>query len=360
LWINFATNSVLSATAPVNLLFNQAAPPTGTNAGDITLLTNITAATWTIHTNGTPPLIPNARYYLGVQNTNAGSVTFVCEVNFDIANVITLSSGIPFANTNSGAGTPPDYYRFVVSSNAVRAQFEINQPTADLTLVARHGLPVPNAGFYDFLSANPGLNDELIVFFNYSTPVPLTPGDWYLAAINVSGAPAAYSILATEFELYGTNAVITNETENGGSICLTWPSLPGAHYYLQGLTDLNSENWLTLSRTLTATDYQTTYCVPTPPLWQFFQVREGLVLTYPPVALSAVSHGSNGVQLRWSTPNYSNLHYRVQWTPSLSPSTWQTFTNVLTSTNGSFSFLDNGSQSGGLGPVRFYRLLQLP
>ncbi|HWX22667.1 MAG TPA: S8 family serine peptidase [Candidatus Binatia bacterium] len=359
-WINFATNSLLNATAPVNLLFNQAAPPTGTNAGDILLLTNISAAARTLQTNGTPPLAPGARYFLGIQNTNPVSVTFACQVDFDIAGVITLSDGVPFANTNAGAGTAPDYYRLVVTTNAVRAQFEINLSTANLTLVARRGLPVPSLAGYDFLSANPGLNDELIVFYNYSTPVPLSPGEWYLAAINVSGVPAAYSILATTWTAYGTNTMITNAMDTGSSLCLTWPSLPGAHYYLQGLANLNDSNWITLTRTLTATDYQTTFCLPKPLAWQFFRVQEGLVLTFPPIALSDIQRTTNAVLLHWSTPNYSNLYFRVQWTPGLSPSTWQTFTNILTSTNGSFSFLDNGSQSGGLGQTRFYRLLQLP
>ena len=56
--------------------------------------------------------------------------------------IIRLTNGIPYANTNSGGTSTNDYYVYDVTTNAVRAQFEINGPTAPLTLVARKGLPV--------------------------------------------------------------------------------------------------------------------------------------------------------------------------------------------------------------------------
>jgi hypothetical protein len=50
----------------------------------------------------------------------------------------------------------------------------------------------------------------------------------------------------------------------------------------------------------------------------------------------------------------------VEWTPFLAPPTWTAFTNLITSTNTTFRFLDDGSQSGGLGAMRYYRLQQVP
>ena len=41
-WATRATNFLVYASGPVNVLFNQNAPPTGTNAGDATLLTAAT------------------------------------------------------------------------------------------------------------------------------------------------------------------------------------------------------------------------------------------------------------------------------------------------------------------------------
>jgi hypothetical protein len=64
------------------------------------------------------------------------------------------------------------------------------------------------------------------------------------------------------------------------------------------------------------------------------------------------------VLLQWLAP--TNSQFQAQWTPSLAPPSWNPFTNILTSTNGVFSFLDDGSQSGGLASRRYYRLKQLP
>jgi hypothetical protein len=186
------------------------------------------------------------------------------------------------------------------------------------------------------------------------------PGDWYVSAVNVSGGPAAYAIRATEFPVYGTNIVITNCQAFSNSLCLTWTALPGVEYYVQGKTDISSTNWAAVSPTITATDVLATCCVPLPSPCHFFRIHEGLVLVpwIPPVRIASITMGTNCVLLEWSTP--ASNHFQVQWTPSLAPPVWNTFTNILTPTNGSASFLDDGSQSAGLDGPRYYRLEQLP
>jgi len=81
------------------------------------------------------------------------------------------------------------------------------------------------------------------------------------------------------------------------------------------------------------------------------------------ITLTNIS-GLNNFLLQWSAP--TNYWFEVQWATNLSPViTWQTFPNVISystlvsPTNSLFQFLDNGS-SGGLGPLKFYRLLLLP
>ena len=64
------------------------------------------------------------------------------------------------------------------------------------------------------------------------------------------------------------------------------------------------------------------------------------------------------MRLQWAAPATSQ--FQVQWTPSLTPPGWIPFADVLTSTNGEFEFLDDGSQTGGLSTERYYRLQQLP
>jgi subtilisin-like proprotein convertase family protein len=477
-WASFATNSLVFADGPVNLLFNQLVRPTGAG-GDTVLLANSMGGVVTLNTNGAPQLLPGQRYYLGVENLSTVPVNFALQVDFNFTQlsngvpvrtvadspalpryfyfdvstnatavafqlffltgnanlvvrknlpplptpvsndygsfnvgntgenififtnstpvplsagrwyigvfdaapapvaytiqaleftnvfpaIITLTNAIPYFNTNSGAaGNIRDFYRFVVSTNAVRAQFEINGPSADMTLVARKGLPLPGLASFDYISANPTTNDELIMLFTNSTPVALSAGDWFLSAINVSGGPATYAIKATEWPLTGRPIVITNSVViNNSFFCLTWTSLPGVHYHVEALTSLNSTNWVTVSPTITATDYSTTWCLPLPSPYHFFRVVEGPALGAPvpsPVTtIGSIIRTNNTVRLQWSGP--TSATYQVQWTPTLTPPVWTTVPGNGTSPSGQFQFLDDGTQTGELGPTRFYRLLKL-
>jgi subtilisin-like proprotein convertase family protein len=71
--------------------------------------------------------------------------------------------------------------------------------------------------------------------------------------------------------------------------------------------------------------------------------------------------GTNGFLLQWSGP--TNFQYEIQWTTNLLPLiVWHTVLNpvinvVVTSTNGHFSFFDDGTLTGGFGPMKFYRVL---
>src|SRR5262249_21496017 len=85
------------------------------------------------------------------------------------------------------------------------------------------------------------------------------------------------------------------------------------------------------------------------------------------IPISSIVHTNSGFLLKWLAP--SNDLFQVQWTPTLRPTNWTTFTNppVITydptaftfPTNTLFDFFDDGSQTGGFGPTRFYRLILL-
>jgi len=473
-WAGGVTNTLLSASGPVNLLFNQLAPPSGTNAGDSVLLEGITAGHELLTTNSNPPLLPGSLYYLSVQNTGAVSVSFIVQASFQVTaltnhlpwagtlgpgsepayfsfevasnatavsfqlleleadldlvvqrglpfptpeacaggsffpethseqillfpggspvslapgrwylgvfnrslnasrytvvvdeyrnewpEIVPLWSGVPVFRMGAAPGQA-DYFQFRVTTNAQRIQFEIQGATSDLSLVARRGLPFPTLEDYSFLSVNPGTNDELITIFSDSAPVRLSPGDWFLAAINTSGFPADYSIVATEFAAAARRGLITSAGLSGDSFCLTWESVPGVHYFVQGLVSLGDDTWTTLSPTLTATTGSTTWCQPLSSPYRYFRVQEGLVLgeaaTVPWIRQITTSAG--GTVIKWTGP--TNCAFEVQWTPLPGANGWTSFTNRLESTNGLFEFLDDGSQCGGPGESRFYRLRQVP
>ncbi len=473
-WATAATNVLITASAPVNLLFNQSRLPSSSGApGDFTLLNGVYSGAFTLRTNSVPPLVPGQRYYLGVHNPSASEVTFSIRVEFDITTltngipvtgvlgtnagrmfqfnvssnallasfavtnltgnaelvvrkglplpsvtnyhygsfapgindelvvvssnsapvplspgrwylyvynadvanvcytlvateittlpgVITLTNGIGYHATNAAGGLATDYYRFVVSSNGVRAQFEINGATGPMALAVRRGYPpLPSLTNYHYLSDNPGRNDELIVVFDSSVPVALQPGEWYLTAVNLSGVPVSYTVKATEWAERGTNVLIGRYEIWPDRLCITWNSLAGVHYVVEGTVTLPAPYWTNVSPTITATGTQTTWCVSLPSPYRFFRVREGIVITQQPalIAIERIRRTPSGIELGWQAQ--PGTRFQVEWTGNLSAPAWGRFTNVVTSATGNFEFTDDGSQTGGLGPTRFYRLVVL-
>ncbi len=201
-WANFATNILVSATAPVDMFFNQTAPPTGSPA-DTTLLTASTGGIGSpvLAANppvSTPPLLPGQTYYLGVRNTGAHAVTAVVQVNFDIT---TLTNGVPVTGGLNTTNDVERYFVFNVSSNAYEATFQLLQLSGNADLVVRKGTPLPTLLNTDYGSFNTANADENIYVFTNSSPVPLSPGLWYLGVINRSSGPVTYAVLAKELDL---------------------------------------------------------------------------------------------------------------------------------------------------------------
>jgi subtilisin-like proprotein convertase family protein len=206
---SFATNYLqsLSAGAGLRLLYNRDGLPIG-GFGDVTLFNLVGPDIWfyPLSTNQPPdaPLRPGQRYYLGVQNIDPNETnTFRIRVDFDRVNTnvisaIILTNAVPYTNTIA-AGALLDYYQFDVSSNSTWATFEIVNPSGNVNLQLRQGVPLPTATQFDYQSANPGTNNELITLFTNSLPVKLSPGTWYLGVNNLESNAVKYLIVATEY-----------------------------------------------------------------------------------------------------------------------------------------------------------------
>jgi hypothetical protein len=314
-------------------------------------------------TNSSPVALQPGVWYLGVFNTTANPVNYTIratEFTNALSNIITLTNAIAYTVfTNNAAPGTLEYYRYVVTPTAARVQFETFGATGDFTLVAHKSLPLPDLFTFDYLSGNAGTNDELIVIFTNSAPVSLTPGDWFVTAVKISGGQASYNIMATEWNVTGQPITITNIDVSTGQFCITWNSLPGVHYVVQSTPVLNPITWTDASPTITAVDYMTTYCVPITGTMSYFRVIEGLAsapaVLLPP-NISSVQVTPGGVVLTWFGPVAASYH--VQWTDALAPLpvAWNTVPAPITSTNGIFTFTDDGSQTGGLNSPRFYRL----
>jgi subtilisin-like proprotein convertase family protein len=227
-----------------------------------------------IFTNSEPAQLTPGRWYFGVFGNPTNNVNYtivVIDYTNALPNIVLLNNMVPYTNSILTGDT--NYYRFIVHNTSVRAQFEIDGASGPLAMYVRRGLPLPDAGLFDFTSG-PTNSDQKIKVFNFSAP-PLGPGDWFITVPNSSGAFVNYSIMASEWPVYGTNIVITNVFNSGtNSFCLTWTSLPAVRYWVGGRTNLLDSGWSNVSGTITATNYSTTWCLPLPSPYNFFRVIE--------------------------------------------------------------------------------------
>jgi hypothetical protein len=331
-----------------------------TNAGTANELISVA-------TNSSPVPLTPGEWLIAVTNADGFPAGYTIRVTELLASdIIRLTNAVPYTSTVDGLGSttgfPVDYYVFNVSTNAVRAQFEILSPNGNVNLVARKGLPLPTLASHDFVSTNAGTSDELIVVFNTSTPVALTPGDWYLSVLNATSNTVAYTVVATEYASAGTNFGVGNIAIVSNSLfCITWTNvLPGVNYYVQGKADLNATAWLPVSPTIKATGTSLSWCIQLPSPYHFFRLVEGLSPSSAgnPITFTGMSSGTNGITLTWTAP--ANQRYGAEWSPTLFPPSWRPYPDYITSTTTTYTFTDDGSKTGGLGGSHFYRFFLLP
>ena len=189
-WAQMATNLLINATGPVNLLYDQYGLPSDTNAPDYLLINNATSGSSVLTIASAPTnIVPGNSYYLAVQNNGATAVNFSIEVDFDIP---TLLNGVPFT-TNINTGIIPNYYQFDVPTNQTLGDFYIFPNSGNLQLIASQGAPLPSVLSYNYSVSTAPLN---ILLFTNSTPVGLSPGRWYIGVINNDTNVLNYTIEA--------------------------------------------------------------------------------------------------------------------------------------------------------------------
>ncbi|HTX21011.1 MAG TPA: LamG-like jellyroll fold domain-containing protein [Candidatus Aquilonibacter sp.] len=229
-WATFATNVLVSATAPVNMYFNQTTTPTGTVPPDTQLLTDSTGGIGlpilSANPPSAPPLLPGQTYYLGVSNPGVHAVTAVVEVDYGIT---TLTNGVPFTGAPGAlnATNSVRYFAFNVSSNAYEATFQLLNLSGNADLVVRKGPPLPTLYSDDYGSFNATNADENIYVLTNSSPVPLSAGAWYLGVFDRDSGPVNYTVLAKELDTTnGMNGYTVIDLTNG--VPFNYTTGPGA------------------------------------------------------------------------------------------------------------------------------------
>jgi hypothetical protein len=398
-WVSAATNIIVSASAPVNVWFNQITPPVGTNPPDIELITGGTSGSFvTLTTNGTPPLIPGQRYYLGVQNpcANASNVTVVLRVNYDIT---ALTNGVPLTNQVLTAGVPERYFSYTVTNaNASEVLFQLYNLDGNVDLIARKGAPLPDLFNYDYGSFNSGTSPENILVLTNSSPVALSPGIWYLGVFNRASTNVTYTIRATEvgpptiipltnsvpldfssgpgplltnfFSFTITNSApsvlfeLYNQSGNG-DLVLQRSNLPYASPYFASSANPGSNYEQIVIRTNTlGTDINSTWYLAVlnnDPGLITYTIRavlptNGMLISGVPINTGVSIPGGTNVQLTWN-PTIPGENYQVQTNIDLTTTNWGVLTTI-NATGTSIIYVDPTPVSGV--PMQFYRIVQVP
>jgi subtilisin-like proprotein convertase family protein len=362
-----ASNLLISATGPLNVWFNQTNPPTGnTSAGDVLMLSATTAGVFVLTGSSVPPLVPGTNYYLGFQNPGTSNVTFVFQVAFGFAPTNAMSN-FSITTTNGGfllqwQGPTNLQYEIQWTTNLAPPVWQtVLNPVINVVVTATNGHyswfddgsltggfgPMK---FYRVLGSlnlgtitGPGPATNLVLAGSTSQAVVTVPTNAISASnllisatgplnvwFNQTNPPTGNTSAGDVLMLSATNAgvfVLTNSSVP--------PLVPGTNYYL-GFQNPGTSN-----------------------VTFVFQVAFGFA---PPNAVTnfSVTATNGGLWLKWN--GLTNYQYQIQWKTNLLPTVpWNTVSNiVLTSTTGLFTFFDDGSLTGGFGPMKFYRLIAWP
>ena len=309
------------------------------------------------------------------------------QLEFKFANLnytLTLAGGEPQTNVvNPNSIT---WYQVNVPTDANFATNELLFASGPVNFLYSANNPPSTGGAGDGPLAT-GVTSSSIVFSTNTVPA-LAPGGTYYLGVQNTGSPAVTNVVQVDFDSdffasqppaflttpANTNIsalstlVVTNAaTDPDPALTLAYSLVnppPGASIGTNGV----------ITWTPTVAQVGTTYTIITavtnsedPPLGttNIFTVT----VTPPLVGSEIITNftivpgnqgGTNGYLLSWYAA--TNYTFQVEWTATLAPPLWTPFTNVISyqtyisPTNSLFQFFDNGTQDGGFGTMRYYRV----
>jgi subtilisin-like proprotein convertase family protein/subtilisin family serine protease len=149
-------------------------------------------------------------------------------------------------------------------------------------------------------------------------------------------------------------------------ICLTWQPVEGKSYQVQGLFDIQSDQWEVIDSLAASVD-SLTHCIALPSSHQFYRIAlvdgvvagdgQGVGGDVIPATIDSVTLENGQVKVKWT--GVSGMAYRVSFADAL-VGPWLEIPETVSSGTNSFEFSDDGSLTGGLQSPRFYRVEQLP
>ncbi len=219
-WLLFTTNAMTSPSlGHLQLLYNETAPPTGSQVGDFTLLQSTSNGVAVVsNVRGNPILPAGRRYYLGVRNLDAVTNDFSLLVNYDTLQTTTLGWDyfLPAAIASGSART--NWYQFTVAPSDPYNVFEFQKLTGNVELLLRHQA-LPDGTHYDIRAVVTGTNAAKILI-QTNNALPFIGGKWYAAVRSLQSGNVSYIVRAGPplGNIYPELPAISNKTVNEGSL----------------------------------------------------------------------------------------------------------------------------------------------
>jgi hypothetical protein len=196
-------------------------------------------------------------------------------------------------------------------------------------------------------------------FFDDGSQAPFTGMRFYRLLL-VASAPNVAPVFtlgaaATCFVTPTTTLTVTNDaTDANAGQTLTYALIsPPAGVNLD--TNTGVITW-TPSLALAGTTTNTLTTVVTDNGTPALSATNVLTVWVNPIpSLTSVTYGTNGTTLQWS--GWTNEQFNVRWATNLvAPISWTLFPDIITSTNGTFTFVDTNAPLW----MKFYQLVLLP
>lgn len=182
-------------------------------------------------------------WYLAVYNRELHPISFGVTASHPPAGLIVrpLTNNRPvrvtLAATQPGMAPELDWFSFTVGPAATNVTFELLPLNENADLLVRRGA-LPDLTTFDYFSANLDLQPESIVVNQNTAPVPLAPGEWYLAVFNNSLYSATYEVrvLSRPSEAIGEIRLDPAVLVEASGVTIRWTALPGLRFQVQYAT----------------------------------------------------------------------------------------------------------------------------
>ncbi|MEW6305193.1 MAG: putative Ig domain-containing protein [Verrucomicrobiota bacterium] len=188
---NIFTVVAVTGSGLINVWHDQSGLPDVTTAPNVLTASGSATVRFDNTTPTTPVLVPGQRYYLAVQNANAGDTnTLTIRVDFDNTGTTYATMGASFAGT--ATTEKRSLFQFQVLPGDAYATVELTNLTADVRLLLRrNALPTQTA--YDLEAVVTGTNFASLTLQPTGTITNLV-GTWYLAAYKIGATDPTFDL----------------------------------------------------------------------------------------------------------------------------------------------------------------------